>query len=216
MILLRKCKEGPMRYGLVTDIHNDIQNLSKVLAKLEDLGVDQIVTLGDTVDPMAPPEGADEVAQLLIDKNAIGVWGNHDIFFSHPITSMNFDGFGEPTMQLMGRMLPQLELGFCYLSHRESNLDPNDGEQMWQGCDGRVELFELSQKAFLACRSQVQLLGHYHGWWAGTPTKELDWQGEGELRLSTDQRYFVVVAPVLSGCGAILDLESRVLTPVQI
>ena len=204
-----------MRYGLVTDIHNDIQNLGKVLAKLEELGVDQIVTLGDTVDPMAPPEGADEVAQLLIDNNAIGVWGNHDIFFTQDIASMNFEGFGEPTMQFMGRMEAQLELGFCHVSHRESNLDPNDGEQMWQGCDGRVDLFELSSKAFQACRSEVQLLGHYHGWWAGTPSAKLNWQGEAELHFENDQRYFVVVAPVLKGSGAILDLETRVLTPVQ-
>jgi predicted phosphodiesterase len=205
-----------MRYGLVTDIHNDFRSLCKVLSKLEDLGVDQIVTLGDTVDPLRPSEGADEVAQLLIDKNAIGVWGNHDIFFTQDIASMNFEGFGEPTIQLMGRMETRLELGFCHLSHRESNLDPNDGEQMWQGCDGRVDLFELSKKAFLACRSQVQLVGHYHGWWAGTPTEELDWNGEAEFHFAIDQRYFLVVAAVLYGRGAILDLESRVLTPVQV
>ena len=209
-------KEHRLRYGLVTDIHNDFENLSKVLKRLEQLGVEQIVTLGDTVDPLAPPQGADEVAQLLIDRNAIGVWGNHDIFFSQPIASMNFDGFGKPTYELMSRMGPDLELDFCYLSHRESNLDPSDGEQLWQKCDGRVELFEVSKKAFSACGSQVQLLGHYHHWWAGTPTQVLDWQGKSELHLAIDQSYLVVVAPVISGCGAILDLKSRMLTPVQI
>ena len=67
-----------MRIGLVTDIHNDADALSRALAALEARGIDLLVTLGDTCDVFLPDGGIVEVATMLQERHAVGVWGNHD------------------------------------------------------------------------------------------------------------------------------------------
>jgi Icc-related predicted phosphoesterase len=46
-----------MRIGLVTDIHNNADALSRALTALEARGIDLLVTLGDTCDVFFPEGG---------------------------------------------------------------------------------------------------------------------------------------------------------------
>ena len=54
-----------MRLGLITDVHNDSQRLKLVLNALRASGVEQVITMGDTFDPMAKSEGIAEAVELL-------------------------------------------------------------------------------------------------------------------------------------------------------
>ena len=67
-----------MRIGLVADIHNDADSLSRALVALEARGIDLLVSLGDTCDVFVPEGGIVEVAAMLQERARVGVWGNHD------------------------------------------------------------------------------------------------------------------------------------------
>lgn len=70
-----------MKLGLLTDIHNDAKQLRRAIELLLQSGVEQFVTIGDSFDPLADPEGISEVAELLMAHPTQGVWGNHDFAF---------------------------------------------------------------------------------------------------------------------------------------
>ncbi len=61
-----------MRIGLVTDIHNEADLLSRALAALEARGIDLLVTIGDTCDVFMPEGGTVEVATLLQERAQSG------------------------------------------------------------------------------------------------------------------------------------------------
>jgi predicted phosphodiesterase len=63
-----------MKYGIISDIHSDIDSLRSVYSKL-DKEVEQIYNCGDIVGYGDYPN---EVIDLLLDKNVISVSGNHE------------------------------------------------------------------------------------------------------------------------------------------
>ena len=64
-----------MKLGIITDIHEHVENLRTALARFEAERVDQVVVIGDVFEM---GERIRETCQLLKEANAIGVWGNHD------------------------------------------------------------------------------------------------------------------------------------------
>jgi predicted phosphodiesterase len=74
-----------MRYAIISDIHEDIVNLRKVFAKVEKIGVDRIVCLGDISGFSArhysfiDSRNARECLGLIREKCAIIIAGNHDL-----------------------------------------------------------------------------------------------------------------------------------------
>ncbi|GMW00660.1 MAG: hypothetical protein AMXMBFR84_17970 [Candidatus Hydrogenedentota bacterium] len=64
-----------MRYALISDIHANLDALNAVLARIETIGVDQIVCLGDAVGYNANP---DECINILRERNIPTICGNHD------------------------------------------------------------------------------------------------------------------------------------------
>lgn len=74
-----------MIYGIITDIHEDIESLRKVLYEISNLKIDEIVCLGDIVGVSLPyhksffnTRSANECLDL-IKKSAVSVVGNHDL-----------------------------------------------------------------------------------------------------------------------------------------
>jgi predicted phosphodiesterase len=74
-----------MRIGIVTDIHDAVLPLDLVLSTFRQTGVDQVVSLGDVFDSYRPNEPGAQVARLLAEAGAIGVWGNHDVGLSRDV-----------------------------------------------------------------------------------------------------------------------------------
>jgi len=63
-------------YGVVADIHGNIEALHAVLDALDGYGVERILCLGDIVGYNADP---DECAALVRERRALSIAGNHDL-----------------------------------------------------------------------------------------------------------------------------------------
>jgi predicted phosphodiesterase len=206
-----------MRIGLVTDIHNDADALARALAVLEARGVDLWVTIGDTCDVFWPESGIVEVATMLQERHAVGVWGNHDFVLCRDVDERFRTCYaGTPVLDFMARMMPTLVVGDCHFSHLEPLGDPHDVEHLWSLKDKPYEFSDLAALSFAAVDHRLLFVGHYHRWWAGTPEGSLDWAGDRPLELAADRRYFVVVDAVLGGWCAWLDTDAGVLVPLRI
>jgi predicted phosphodiesterase len=75
-----------MRLGLLTDIHEDIQNLEKALSILSDQSCDTLICLGDIVGFTIPfyryieARNAEECIRLVKENCSVVVTGNHDLY----------------------------------------------------------------------------------------------------------------------------------------
>jgi len=65
-----------MRTAVIADIHSNLEALQAVLARIEDLGADEIVCLGDIVGYNANPN---ECVDIIRSGNIKCVLGNHDV-----------------------------------------------------------------------------------------------------------------------------------------
>ena len=67
-----------MKLGIIADVHEDTENLTAALATFEQVGVDQIVMLGDV---LSMGKRISQACELLANKKVVGVWGNHEFGF---------------------------------------------------------------------------------------------------------------------------------------
>ncbi len=204
-----------MRLGLITDVHNHAVELARALTLFREKPVDQVITIGDTCDAFSRGGNPVEVASLLHDCGAIGVWGNHDFSLCRDVEARIRDRYPPIVLDVMARMQPRLIVEDCHFSHKESSVDPFDVAQLWDVSDQPLDLIERAGLAFRAVSSRWQFVGHYHRWWAATPNGPVDWRGEGPLRFEPAQRYFVIVAAVCEGWCGILDTEQGQLEPLR-
>jgi len=200
-----------LRIGLITDVHNHPVELARALALFRSEGVDQVVTIGDTCDAFGRADGGPEVASLLIEANAIGVWGNHDFTLCGEVSAGVRERFPEVVLSFMVRMQPRLVIDDSHFSHKESSIDPNDVMQLWELSDQPLDLWERAKHAFAAVTQRLQFVGHYHRWWVATPGGVLEWNGSEPLSFDPNLRYFVVVGATCEGWCAILDTDANVL-----
>jgi predicted phosphodiesterase len=206
-----------MRIGLITDIHNDADLLSRALVVLEVRGVDRFVTLGDTCDLFLPQTGIAQVAEMLQERHAVGVWGNHDFALCRDVDDCYRQRFtGSSVLAFMAGMLPALVVEDCHFSHLEPLGDPHTVEHLWSLKEKPADFLELARLSFAAVEHRLLFVGHYHRWWAGSPERSLDWAGDCPLVFDPRKRYFVVVNAVLGGWCAWLDTEAGVLLPLRI
>lgn len=110
-----------MRIGILADIHDAVGRLGAALTALPQRGVEQIVTLGDAFDSCQRGEPGVEVARLLHQAGAIGVWGNHDAGLSHDVSVQVRDLADRALLEFSARLQPQLTLEGCRFSHIEPN-----------------------------------------------------------------------------------------------
>ena len=64
-----------MRYAIISDIHSNLEALTVVMAKIDSLGVDGVVCLGDIVGYNANPN---ECIDILAARGVPCIMGNHD------------------------------------------------------------------------------------------------------------------------------------------
>lgn len=199
-----------MRIGIVSDIHEHVENLSQAIERLQEARVDQIIQLGDVCEN---GRHMDETAVILAEAGVIGVWGNHDAGLCINPDDELLGGFCRQTRDYMASLKPQLEIGDCLFSHVEPWLDPTDIADLWY-YEGPPNTPQQAGRSFEAASSRMLFVGHFHRWLAVTPERVLQWDGQTELLLSPPERFLVVVAALCEGSFAILDTTSNVLTPV--
>ncbi len=203
-----------MRLGLVTDIHSHPAELARALALFRQHEVDRVVTIGDTIDAFARSDGAGEVAALLLEADAVGVWGNHDFSLCRDVPERTRARFPPVALTFMARMQPRLVIADCHFSHKEASVDPHDVTQLWDVTDRPLDLLERARQAFAAVPHRWQFVGHYHRWWAATSSGAVLWDGSAPLDLGFPDRSFVVVAATCEGWSGVLDIEQGTLQPL--
>ncbi len=84
--------------AVVSDIHGNLPALRAVLSKIDDLGCDRIISLGDVTGYYAQPS---ECITLLTERDAIQLLGNHDQYL--------IAGSGCPRSELVSELLKHQE-----------------------------------------------------------------------------------------------------------
>src|SRR4051812_7811628 len=99
-----------MRFGLLADIHEDVEFLSRALDRFALDKVDRVIVLGDVFHTGARLE---ETTRLLASVGAVGVWGNHDFGLSFEPRDDVRARFSTECMAFMTSLRPILEFGDC-------------------------------------------------------------------------------------------------------
>ncbi len=200
-----------MLLGLLTDIHEAVEELARACELFRQLGVQQVVSLGDACDTFTPINRADATVELLRSVGAVGVWGNHDFGFCNDPPIEVRARATPTTLKFLGTMTPKLVIDDCHFSHVEPWLDATKVEDLWY-FDGPAR---SAARSFAAVSERVVFCGHFHRWLALNEAGPIDWHGDAPLNLAKPTRYLIVVAPVVSGWCATYDTNSGMLTPLR-
>jgi len=119
-----------LRLAIISDIHEDILSLKKIISKIEKSGYDQLICLGDISGFSIPyykyrkTRNAHECLSLLREKNCLLIPGNHDFHAAQkiPKNSAVFD-FPENWYDLDTRQQSVLAGDEIWL-HEEGDLKP--------------------------------------------------------------------------------------------
>jgi hypothetical protein len=202
-----------VRIGIVADIHEAVEPLQRALTEFRRRGVDQVVSLGDACDTFSRAGRAGEVAALLREARAVGVWGNHDFGLSYDVPEKLRQETAPDVLEYMATMQPYLVIAGCRFSHVEPWLDAHKVENLWY-FDGPPDTPEKASRSWAAVPESRLFIGHFHRWLVMTEAGRVAWDGEGELAL-TALRHLIVVAPVFQGWCGIYNTSDALLTAVS-
>lgn len=200
-----------MKLGLLTDIHEHVENLQSALQQLQREQVDQVVIIGDVFEQ---GRHLNETCQLLADAGAIGVWGNHDFGLCVHPTDESRERYSVDALRFMESLEPRMQLEECLFCHIEPWLDAERLEDLWY-FEGPPDQHRKLDRIFRAAPQRIMFAGHYHQWLLTRPDGIDEWRGERNINL-TDGRYFVVVGALCKGDFATFDTETSELKPFHL
>jgi len=202
-----------MKLGLITDVHEHVDDLQLALDACDRCGVDRIICLGDVIQT---GDAIHETVSLLAARGICGVWGNHDFgLCSHPsaAASERRAQYVGPVLDYLATYQPELEIDDCLFSHVEPWRDLNYVMGLWY-LGGLPDVPEKAARSFRARSNRVMFTGHHHRWLVATPEGTLDWDGRRPIVLKPAQRFLVVVGAVCEGACAVYDTQTWELTPI--
>ncbi|MEA2429539.1 MAG: hypothetical protein QOI19_12 [Thermoleophilaceae bacterium] len=173
-----------MRYGVVSDVHANLNALDAVLAALEPEGVDAIVCAGDLVGyGPRPNECVERIASL--DPPAVVVAGNHDLMAVGRLPTLDIGPLPRQTLEWTWEVLDRDAR--VYLESLPQTVATDDGVVVAHGSlDDPVEYVfdapaaseQLTRLEERHPRAHVLILGHSHRPLACTGTGDAPAQGE--------------------------------------
>lgn len=200
-----------MKLGLITDIHEHIEQLAAALARLRSERVDKIVVIGDIAET---GQRLTETCRLLNKAGAIGVWGNHDYGLCvDPPPELQLKHSPE-AFEFLRRLRPSLTIEDCYFSHVEPWLNPESIFDLWY-YDGPPDEHGKLWRIFNAVPHRLMFAGHFHKWLLARPEEIVPWQGESPVKLDNG-RYFCVIGALCDGYFATFDTETSELVPLRV
>jgi predicted phosphodiesterase len=145
--------------AVVSDIHGNLPALEAVLERIDELGCQQIISLGDITGYYAQPS---ECIDLLLEREAIQLLGNHDKYL--------VDGDGCPRSRMVSGLLKHQERAVTtaqidYLSRLESRHDKDNASFVHGGWRDptdqyiyrvREDLFPTGFQFFFSGHTHVQ------------------------------------------------------------
>jgi predicted phosphodiesterase len=97
----------PARYGVVADVHANLQALTRAVQYLDDAGVDAIYCLGDVVGYGGDPE---DCIRIIRERCAGTVRGNHDHAVVEPSLRGRFNEHARRAVERQAELLGEAEL----------------------------------------------------------------------------------------------------------
>jgi len=201
-------------FGILSDIHDAIAPLNNALAKFREAGVEQVVTLGDAFETFRRGEAGGDVARILRDAGAVGVWGNHDIGLSHEVSDEIRNEAEPDLLEFASRLEPHLVLENCRFSHIEPWRDPTSIPDLWH-IGEMSDLLSRAPRCFSAVPEAFLFMGHYHRWLIAGSDGTVIPEVERPLLLTSAARYLVVTGAVKHGWCATFDSITAELTPIR-
>ena len=96
-----------MKYGILGDIHANLSALETVLARMDELGVERVLSVGDVVGYGAAPS---ECIALVRDRDAVVVLGNHDAAVVGALDDLHFNPYARAAVAWTREQLSRDEL----------------------------------------------------------------------------------------------------------
>ncbi len=202
-----------MKLGILTDVHESLLNLKRVLEVLKTFKSDKLIFIGDVCRMC---EDLERTVAMLADAGVEGVWGNHDFGLCQNDPSDELRArHSMALLCYMQRLRPRLAVEECHFTHVEPWLDPECLEDLWWS-EGLPQTPERLGRSFAAVPQRVLFVGHFHRWFLGTPEGLTSWHGESSIKLAPGNRYLVGINAVCEGGCALYDTETTELTPVDL
>lgn len=93
-----------MKIAIISDIHGNLEAFLNIVDKIETLGVDQVICLGDVVGYGASPNECCEICQKLCDKV---IMGNHDAAVVNLLSTNHFNPIAQKAVEWTKNILTQ-------------------------------------------------------------------------------------------------------------
>lgn len=157
-----RCVEVVLRYGIIADIHSNLEALEAVLAELEKEGVDSYLSTGDIVGYGADPEAC---IRRVRELDTIVVAGNHDWAVANRLSLDYFNAHAREAIYWTQERLPEEAvrfLGQLPLLRRENDVTLVHGTLY---SPENFDYLLTSYDAHLSFRVQetpLTLVGHSH------------------------------------------------------
>ncbi|MCA9106007.1 MAG: metallophosphoesterase [Planctomycetales bacterium] len=199
-----------MRYGILADIHEDVEGLVRSIELLEERAIDRYLMLGDVYSHGDRVE--DTVARLL-ELSSLGVWGNHELGLSVETPPDAREKYSDAVVDYFQSLQASLVFPEFRVTHSLPTVDPTDPTEFYLA-DPPSEA-QARRDVFDRFPDSLFLLGHFHRWEAYDSRGALAWDGSEVLRFDENERYIVVIDAVMAGNCAVLDTEARQLEPIR-
>lgn len=199
-----------MKLGLLTDVHEDVENLRAALEIFRREAVDRIVFLGDICEA---GQRLPETCELFSQVDFVGVIGNHDYGLWERSREGDVSITHETVRAVAAKLEPSIELEDCYFAHVEPWLDPRRIEDLWY-YQGIPDTPDKQARIFSVGAWKCAFAGHYHRWMWVNEQGMQTWQGDTPISLNAG-RHFVVIETCMKQACATYDTATRILQPLQ-
>lgn len=153
-------KSARLRYGILSDIHSNLEALQAVIAELDGIGVDELLCLGDIVGYGPSPN---ECCDVLRARGVVAIAGNHDEAAAKGTGAERFNPMAREAITWTRAQLTEDNRAYLAGLPRERRVD---GFAMVHGAP--VHHFEYimdvrdAQRAFELTPERLTFVGHSH------------------------------------------------------
>ncbi len=187
-----------MRYGIISDIHGNLEALTIVLEELENSNIDKYMCLGDIVGYGANPN---ECITLIREKTDIIIAGNHDHAAVGLTRTDNFNPYAKRAVEWTNKTLITENIEF--LKGLSLNLVIDETIMIVHSTPSRPEIWNYifstyeARREFSYYSEPIGFIGHSH--------QPLIFHGDGErcylyrdnrITINLEERYLINVGSV--------------------
>ena len=186
-----------MRYGILSDIHSNLEALSIVADALKKEGIDRYLCIGDIVGYASNPF---ECIQIVKGLGALVVAGNHDWAVAGRLDLGYFTSNAKEALQWTSNALAPQEKEFLSslkLVHSEENFSLVHGTLDVPQEFYYLNNFDEAERTFFVLEKQLCFVGHTHRPGVFVEAEEnLFYKPLAKLQLEDKKRYIINVGSV--------------------